>query len=80
MKDKHKDRMDDLKIKILEVFAQKPYDDNMISEEEFIFDGLHNETLYQVLTSSLRTFNIGGVEVEESSEDEENVREILKNQ
>ena len=80
MKDKHKDRMDDLKIKILEVFAQKPYDDNMISEEEFIFDGLHNETLYQVLTSSLRTFNIGGVEVEESSEDEENVREVLKNQ
>jgi hypothetical protein len=32
----------------------KPYDGDLISEEEFIYDGLNIEPLYQVLTNSLK--------------------------
>lgn len=57
-----------LKKDILKTFATKPYDGNLISEEEFIYDGLHNEALYKVLSSSLRVYN---VESEDSGSDSE---------
>ena len=58
----------------------KPYDGDLISEEEFIYDGLNIEPLYQVLTNSLRNYN--GESEDEDSENEETTEveeEISKN-
>ena len=35
-----------------------PYEDNLISEEEFVYDCLHHAQLYILLQSSLRSYNI----------------------
>jgi len=72
--------LDELKGEILRQFAMKPYDGDLISEEEFIYDGLNIEPLYQVLTNSLRNYN--GESEDEDSENEETTEveeEITKN-
>lgn len=56
----------------------KPYDGDLISEEEFIYDGLNIEPLYQVLTNSLRNYN-GESEDEDSENETTEVEEITKN-
>ena len=35
-----------------------PYEDNLISEEEFVYDCLQNPQLHILLRDSLRSFNI----------------------
>ena len=55
----------------------KPYDGDLISEEEFIYDGLNIEPLYQVLTNSLRNYN-GESEDEDSENETTEVEEITK--
>ena len=35
-----------------------PYEDNLISEEEFVYDCLHHAQLHILLQSSLRSYNI----------------------
>ena len=55
----------------------KPYDGDLISEEEFIYDGLNIEPLYQVLTNSLRNYN-GESEDEDSENETTEVEEIPK--
>ena len=57
-----------MKAEILRQFALKPYDGDLISEEEFIYDGLSIEPLYQVLTNSLRNYN--GESEDDGSENE----------
>ena len=64
------DQIQALKMEILEHFALKPYDGNLISEEEFIYDGLNCKALYQVLNSSLRTFHSVEDSSDSSTEDE----------
>ena len=56
----------------------KPYDGDLISEEEFIYDGLNIEPLYQVLTNSLRNYN-GESEDEDSENETTEVEEITTN-
>ena len=56
----------------------KPYDGDLISEEEFIYDGLNIEPLYQVLTNSLRNYN-GESEDEDSENETTEIEEITKN-
>ena len=56
----------------------KPYDGDLISEEEFIYDGLNIEPLYQVLTNSLRNYN-GESEDEDSENETREVEEITEN-
>jgi hypothetical protein len=73
--------LEELKAEILRQFAMKPYDGDLISEEEFIYDGLNIEPLYQVLTNSLRNYN--GESEDEGSENEpteveEEITEITK--
>ena len=58
-------------------YDMSPYDDKMISEEEFVYDCLHNATLYNFLQNSLKTYI---PENQSSSEDEdgnESITEIL---
>lgn len=69
--------LDELKGEILRQFAMKPYDGDLISEEEFIYDGLNIEPLYQVLTNSLRNYN-GESEDEDSENETTEIEEITK--
>ena len=55
----------------------KPYDADLISEEEFIYDGLNIEPLYQVLTNSLKNYN-GESEDDESEDETTDVKEITE--
>ena len=48
--------MEEISNGIMDYFATKPYDDNKISEEEFIYDSLNNSTLFGLLKNSLKTF------------------------
>lgn len=45
----------------------KPYDDDMISEEEFIYDSLNNPILHHLLNTSLKIYGAA----EDSDEDSE---------
>ena len=71
--------LDELKGEILRQFAMKPYDGDLISEEEFIYDGLNIEPLYQVLTNSLRNYNGESEEEESENEPTEVEQEITGN-
>ena len=50
------DSIEDISLAIMEEFDMSPYDDNMISEEEFVFDCLNNATLFNLLQNSLKTY------------------------
>ena len=52
-------------------FDIKRYDDNMISEEEFVYDCLNNLKLYNLLQNSLKTYI---PEQGSSSEDETDIK------
>ena len=58
----------------MEDFDMNPYDDNMISEEEFVYDCLNNRTLFNLLQNSLKTY-VPDLAVD-SSDDEDASAEI----
>ena len=58
----------------MEDFDMNPYDDNMISEEEFVYDCLNNPTLFNLLQNSLKTY-VPDLAVD-SSDDEDASAEI----
>ena len=55
----------------MKYFELNKYDGDLISEEEFIYDGLNNESLYLVLRNSLRKYGC----VEESDDDDDSDHE-----
>ena len=56
----------------MKYFALNKYDGELISEEEFIYDGLNNESLYLVLRNSLRKYGV------ESDDDDDSDNEQTK--
>ena len=74
---KSEETSEDLAKEIMNEYDMSPYDDKMISEEEFVYDCLNNATLYNLLQNSLKTYI---PEHQSSSEDEdgnENINDIL---
>ena len=60
---------------ILRQFAMRPYNGELITEEEFIYDGLNIEPLFQVLKNSLRNYNAESESECDDSETEETIEE-----
>lgn len=56
VKSRNDESVEKLTENILEFFDMRPYDDGMISEEEFIYDSLNNKKLHQLLNNSLKTY------------------------
>ena len=74
MKLKTEETIEDLSIAIMEEFDMNPYDDDMISEEEFVYDCLNNRTLFHLLQNSLKTYVPDNLV--DSSDDEDASAEI----
>ena len=73
---KDQESVQQLKRDILRHFETKPYDGNLISEEEFIYDGLNNEALYRVLSSSVRAYSVD-LEADEDSDASEDIDDLV---
>ena len=76
MKLKSEETIEDLSIAIMEDFDMNAYDDNMISEDEFVYDCLNNRTLFHLLQNSLKTYVPDNLV--DSSDDEEASAEISR--
>ena len=76
MKLKAEETIEALSIAIMEDFDMNAYDDNMISEDEFVYDCLNNRTLFHLLQNSLKTYVPDNLV--DSSDDEEASAEISR--
>ena len=55
---KENECLEDIVKEIVADYDISPYEDNLISEEEFVYDCLQNPQLHILLQNSLRSFNI----------------------
>ena len=76
MKLKAEETIEDQSMAIMEDFDMNAYDDNMISEDEFVYDCLNNRTLFHLLQNSLKTYVPDNLV--DSSDDEEASAEISR--